>query len=164
MIIDKKTGALTELSQGDIGNKVEGVIVRCGHILFQQPGSTFQAFVTDAGISCSLKSPLQISAGISYKVSGTVGQYRDKPQLTISSIELVQDDESGFAVYSRFLSGAFEDIGITPKIADKIAKVCKDNLVEELMKFRIIRFVLQLSIRFLLRIANRSREARRLIR
>ncbi|MBP5260652.1 MAG: AAA family ATPase [Clostridiales bacterium] len=129
----KNDGTLLCLSLDDVGTKVDDVTVVCSRILFQQPGKNFQAFITDSGISCSVNSSLQLVSGNTYKVSGAVGTFRGNPQLTIDSIEAVQNDDFIKNVYSSFLFGAFERSGLTSRMADKIVDCCGDSFMDRLI-------------------------------
>ena len=132
MQIDKTTRAISGLVIEDIGQSFDDVIITCRHILFQQQGKPFQAFVCDGGISCSVNSALTVSEGLSYKVSGKITEFRGQPQLAVKKIELIQSDDFDHNVRVNFLAGFFENFGITKRMADKISKTYGNDFMDKL--------------------------------
>ena len=132
MQIDKTTRAISGLVIEDIGQSFDDVIITCRHILFQQQGKPFQAFVCDGGISCSVNSSLTVSEGLSYKVSGKITEFRGQPQLAVKKIELIQSDDFDHNVRVNFLAGFFENFGITKRMADKISKTYGNDFMDKL--------------------------------
>ena len=133
MIIDKRDGSLSGLVPGDIGTGVRDVRIRVKRILFQEDNKAFQAFVCEGGISCSLKSQLRVSAGVSYIVSGDITSYRDQPQLTITSIAPVEDNDHSDAIRADFLFHFFERFGLTSRMSGQISKKYHDDFLGKLM-------------------------------
>ena len=133
MLIDKTTKALSGLVPEDIGKSVEDVLITCRVVLYRQEGKSFQAFVCDNDISCSSNLALQFTPGVTYKVSGKIGEFRGKAQLTVTAAEHIKNDDFAYSVRVNFLVGFFEDKGITKRMADKIVTQFGEGFVEKLM-------------------------------
>ena len=133
MIIDTKTRTLSGLIPEDIGTSVTDVLITCKAIIYRNEGNPFQVFSCSPDISCSTSVPLQVTPGITYKVSGKVTDYRGRPQLSITSIEALVTEELANSIRAAFLAAFFEKQGMTAKTAGKIADKYGEEFIDMLM-------------------------------
>ena len=130
MRINSKTRVLSDIAPDDKGKSFEDVLITCRHIYCDRDG--FKAFVCDGSVSCCARIKTPVSEGVSYKVSGSVGEYNGKPQLVISKMEAVKNDDFELTQRANFLVGIFEEDGLTSRTAKKIADLYGESFVDKL--------------------------------
>ena len=130
MRINNKTRVLSDIVPEDKGKSFEDVLITCKHIYCDREG--FKAFVCEGSVSCCAKLKTSVSAGVTYKVSGSVGEYGGKPQLVITSMEPVKDDDFELTQRADFLIGIFEKDGLSARTAKKICSLYGDGFADKL--------------------------------
>ena len=130
MRINNKTRVLSDIVPEDKGKSFEDVLITCKHIFCDREG--FKAFVCDGSVSCCTRLKTAVSAGVTYKVSGSVGEYGGKPQLVITALEPVKDDDFELTQRAGFLVGIFEKDGLSARSAKKICSLYGDGFADKL--------------------------------
>ena len=121
---------LKKLSKEDIGNELDGVIVTAVKLIYAQSG--FVIFACKGGFSCKGYYGADIIPEARYRISGVVTSYQDKPQISASVIEIVNDEETALNYVSSFLSDNIEGVG--PKLASVLASEYGENVLDAILE------------------------------
>ncbi len=120
---------LHKLSKDDIDKELDGVIVTAVKSVFDKNG--FVIFACKGGFTVKGNCPSGLIEGMSYKVSGKVTTYNNKPQITATSIELVETDDNDTVLIAGFLKDNFDDVG--EKLASRLAETYGIEVLQALM-------------------------------
>ncbi|MCQ2466097.1 MAG: AAA family ATPase [Clostridia bacterium] len=114
----------------DIGNIVSDVVVVVNKIVFNN--RDFFIFYCKGNFSVKGRFQGSIVNGLSYKISGKVGQYGQTLQIEATSIELVDIDGSDSMIIASFLKNNFDGLGERTSLS--LAKEFGENVLEEFVK------------------------------
>ena len=132
MNTDDKTGVLTSLDVSDIGSSVEDAVVEVRKVFYVSSDGRFISFAA-GNFSCVSRLGKPVADGMRYRVSGTVGEYKGKASLELSSIEAFDEEEKETAAALRFIEYLKDK---SYGVADKeIASVLKDNIIDEILQY-----------------------------
>ncbi len=120
MDYDSDTGRLISLSIDDSGEKIELCLVTAERIFCARTSSGFVSFLTDTGIVCAGKSGVDITEGMTYRISGVVSIWNNKPQIKLRSIKQEAGEDADRPLIARYLEESFEGFGkaVSQALAD----------------------------------------------
>ena len=130
MEFDSDTRILKSLTLQDSGQKIEDCLVTAVRIFCARTASGFVSFLTDTGIVCAGKSSCDISEGGTYRISGVVDIWNNKPQIKIRSIKVEKSERAEIALVASYLEENFEGIG--KAVAGQLAELYSRDAIKML--------------------------------
>ena len=117
---------LKRLSSDDIGKELDRVEVTAVRLIFSR--GEFVIFACRGGYTVKGKYGGAVTGGVRYLVSGKVTSYQDKPQISASEIEIIDETDTEQSYIAAFLADNFNGIG--ERTAEKLAERYGRSILE----------------------------------